>query len=74
MGWFLYYTDLRHKRVSKFDIYLLETFLNSEFLTDGNNLQTPGYINARVDHLSNTKWWSMCLSQNLITLIDLKYL
>ena len=61
MGWFLYYTDLRLKRVNKFDIYLLETFLNSEFLTDGNNLQIPGYIIARIDHLSNTKSGGVCI-------------
>ena len=61
MGWFLHYTDLRHKRVNKFDIYLLETFLNSKFLTDGNNLQIPGYIIARVDHLSNTKSGGVCV-------------
>ena len=61
MGWFLYYTDLRHKRVNKFDIYLLETFLNSKFLTDGNNLQIPGYNIARVDHLSNTKSGGVCI-------------
>ena len=42
--------------VNKFDIVCLsETFLNSEILTDDENLLIPGYNIARVDHPSNTK-------------------
>ena len=36
-------------------IYLSETFLNSEILTDHENLQIPCYSIARVDHPANTK-------------------
>ena len=39
MGWFLYYLDFRHERINKFDIACLsETFVDSKFLTDDNNL------------------------------------
>ena len=42
---------------NKFDIVCLwEDFLNSEILTDDENLQIPGYSIAWVDHLSNTKF------------------
>ena len=42
--------------VNKFDIVCLsETFLNSEILTNDENLQIPGYSIARVDHPANTK-------------------
>ena len=41
--------------VNKFDIVCLsETFANSDILADGETLQIPGYIIARVDHPSNT--------------------
>ena len=42
--------------VNKFDIVCLsETFLNSEILTNDENLQIPGYSITRVDHPANTK-------------------
>ena len=48
--------------VNKFDIvYLSETFLNCEILTDDYNLQIPGYSIAREDHPSNTKRSGLCV-------------
>ena len=47
---------------NKFDIVCLsETFFNSKVLTDDNNLQTPGYSTARVDHPSNIKSDVLCV-------------
>ena len=47
--------------VNKPDIvYLSETFLNSEILTDDENLQIPVYSIARVDHPSNIKRAGVC--------------
>ena len=34
---------------------LSETYLNSEFLTDDDNMQIPDYSIARVDHPTNVK-------------------
>ena len=36
-------------------VCLSETFLDSSFPIDDNNLQIPGYSSVRADHLSNTK-------------------
>ena len=45
----------------KFDIYLSETYLNSETLSNDENLNIPGYNLIRADHLSNTKCWGVCI-------------
>ena len=48
--------------VNKIDIVCLsETLLNSEFLTDDENLQKPGYSIALVDHPSYTKRDWVCV-------------
>ena len=64
--------------VNKFDIvWLSETFLNSEILTDDENLQIPGYSIDRVDYPSNTKRGGVCVySKNSLPLklLDIKYL
>ena len=64
--------------VNKFDIVCLsETFLNSEILTDDENLQIPGYSIARVDHPSNIKRGGVCVCYKTslpLKLLDIKYL
>ena len=45
----------------KFDIYLSETYLNSETLSNDENLNIPGYNLIRADHLSNTKRGGVCI-------------
>ena len=67
-----------YSSVIKFDIACLsEPFLNSEILTNDENLEIPGYSITRVDHPANTKtWWCMFLLQKFITfeVPDTKYL
>ena len=63
--------------VNNFDIVCLsEIFLNSEILTNDENLQTPDYSIARVDHPSNTKRGGLCVycKTSLPLLVDIKYL
>ena len=64
--------------VNKFDIVcLLETFLNSEILTDDENLRIPGYCIARIEHPSNTKRRGVCVYYKTslpLKLLDMKYL
>ena len=64
--------------VNKFDIVCLsETFLNSEILTDDENLQIPGYSIAQVDHPSNIKRGGVCIYYKTLLplkLLDIKYL
>ena len=64
--------------VNKFDIVCLsETFLNSEILTDDENLQIPGYSIARVGHPSNIKRGGVCVYYKTslpLKLLDIKYL
>ena len=64
--------------VNKFDIVCLsETFANSNILADGETLQIPGYIIARVDHPSNTKSDGVCVYYKPplpLKLLDIKYL
>ena len=54
-----------------------ETFLNSEILTDDENLQMPGYSIARVNHPSNTKRGGVYVYYKTslpLKLLDIKYL
>ena len=64
--------------VNKFDIvWLSENFLNSEILTDDENLQIPGYSIARADHPSNTKLGGVCVyykNSLPLKLLDITYL
>ena len=64
--------------VNKFDIVCLsETFLNSEILTDDENLQIPGYSIARVGHPSNIKRGGVCVYYKTslpLKLLDIKYI
>ena len=63
--------------VKKFDIvWLSETSLDSEILTDDENLQIPSYIIARVDHSSNTKRGGVCVYYKtlLSKVLDIKHL
>ena len=64
--------------VNKFDIVCLsETFLNSEILTDDENLQILGYSIARVDHPSNIKCSGVCVYYKTslpLKRLDIKYL
>ena len=64
--------------VNKFGVvFLSETFLNSEILTDDENLQIPGYSIARVDHLANVKCSGICVYYKIslpLKLLDIKYL
>ena len=64
--------------VHKFEtVCLSETFLNSEILTDEENLQIPSYITARVDHPSNTKRCGVCVYYKTslpLKVLDVKYL
>ena len=66
---------------------LSETFLNSEFLTDDENLQigysyntigyNTGYSIDRVDHPSNTKLGGVCVCYKTslpLKVLDIKYL
>ena len=63
---------------SKVDILCLsETFLNSDFSCDDNNLQLPGFDLIRADHPSNTKRGGVCIYyRNFLTLklINIHYL
>ena len=48
--------------VHKFDIVCLsETYLNSSFPFDDDNLDIPGYIMIRVDHPANSKRGGVCM-------------
>ena len=48
--------------IHKFDIICLsETYLNSETLSNDENLNIPGYNLIRADHLSNTKRGGVCI-------------
>ena len=48
--------------LNKIDIVCLsETFLNSEILTDDENLKIPGYSIGRVDQPSNIKLGGVCV-------------
>ena len=50
-----------YNSINKFDIILLsETYLNSETLSNDENLNIPGYNLIRADHLSNTKLGGVC--------------
>ena len=63
---------------SKVDILCLsETFLNSDFSCDDNNLQLPGFDLIRADHPSNTKRGGVCIyHRNFLPLklINIHYL
>ena len=51
-----------YNSINKFDIILLsETCLNSETLSNDENLNIPGYNLIRADHLSNTKRGGVCI-------------
>ena len=64
--------------VNKFDIICLsEPFLNSEILTDDENLHIPGYSIARVDHPSNIKCGGVYVYYKTslpLKLLDIKHL
>ena len=46
----------------KFDIiWLSESYLNSEILSNDNNLQMTDYNCVRIDDLSNTKGRGVCV-------------
>ena len=48
--------------VHRFDIvYVSETYLNSSFPFDDNNLDIPGYIMVRADHPDNSKCGGVCM-------------
>ena len=48
--------------VHKFDIICLsEIYVNSEILSDDNNLEIPGYNLVREDHPSNGKHGGVCV-------------
>ena len=42
-------------------IYLQETYLNRDTLSDSDNLKIPGYELIRVDHTSNQKRRGICI-------------
>ena len=51
-----------YNSIHKFDIIcLFETYLNSETLSNDENLNIPGYNLVRVDHLTNTKRGGVCI-------------
>ena len=51
-----------YNSIHKFDIICpSETYLNSETLSNNENLNIPGYNLARADHLSNTKRGGVCI-------------
>ena len=51
-----------YNNIHKFDIICLpETYLNSETLSNNENLNIPGYNLIRADHLSNTKRGGVCI-------------
>ena len=43
------------------NVCLSETYLNSGFPLDDNNLEIPGYIMIRVDHPANSKHGGVCM-------------
>ena len=64
--------------VHKFDIVCLsETYLNSSFPFDDDNLDIPGYIMIRVDHPANSKRGGVCMYyKNCLPLkvLDIRFL
>ena len=64
--------------IHKFDIICFsETYLNSETLSDDDNLKIPGYNVNGDDHLSNTERGGVCVyykNTRPFKLIDMKYL
>ena len=55
----------------------IRNFLNSEILTDDENLQIPGYSIARVDHTSSIKRGGVCVYYKTLLslkLLDIKFL
>ena len=51
-----------YNSIHEFDnICLSETYLNSEILSNDENLNIPGYNVIKVDHLSNTKRGEVCI-------------
>ena len=58
-------------------VCLSETFLNSEILTDDENLQISGNSIAQVDHPSNTKRGCVCVYYKTslpLKVLGIKYL
>ena len=64
--------------VHKFDIVCLsETYLNSSFPFDDDNLYIPGYIMIRADHPANSKRGGVCMYyKNCLSLkvLDIRFL
>ena len=64
--------------VHKFDIVCLsETYLNSCFPFDGDNLDIPGYVMIRADHPANSKRGGVCMYyKNCLPLkvLDIRFL
>ena len=51
-----------YNSIQKFDIICLsETYLNSETLSNNENLDMPGYDLIRADHVSNTTRGRVCI-------------
>ena len=67
-----------YNSVHKFDIICLsKMFLDSNILSDGNNLKIPGYNLVRSDHPSNKKRGGVCIyykSYMPLRIIDIIYL
>ena len=52
--------------VHKFDIVCLsETYLNSSFPFDDDNLDIPGYIMVRADHQANSEREGVCIIKTI---------
>ena len=67
-----------YNSIHKYDfICLAETFLNSDILSDDNDIAIPGYSLLRSDHPSNSRRGGVCLyyRQSLpLKVLDLNYL
>ena len=64
--------------VHKFDIVCLsETYLNSSFTFDDDNLDIPGYIMVRADHPANSKCGGVCMyykNRLPLKVLDIRFL